>query len=483
MNKIVWRHLITRRLSVQTAIAWNYGFTTALNQHYQTGINNTLTYYNGKKTDYFVDNNELLKLNTDLDALLKKPECVKSLMPEAKEFLEQTYNSILKAITGAGAMPDKRLADIFSEFSKYHMNYYTRMWMVFRISERIILNIEALLGAMNLPEEEVKEITRVLSIPLIPNDVINERIDLLKIALLKDNTNMKEMNVLLKKHTEQYQHIPMFGFDHEPYTMEHFAKELEMVREPHKELAGIKESFKCRKKEFEAVLTKLNPTEELNNLIMMLKDAVVLRDYRDMIRQKMNLALSDFYREIGARIGLTLKETALLTNEEIEDHLAQSKQFSNDEIAKRKESFLLIQKDKVIVLYSGAEARRRAEGLQLYKPTTLDGMIQGRPASPGKVQGIARIVHTNLDLKKVQEGDILVAPMTRQDFVPVMRKTAAIVTNEGGVTCHAAIICRELGIPCVVGTQNATEMLHDGDLIEVDAATGIIRKIKRKSNI
>ena len=68
--------------------------------------------------------------------------------------------------------------------------------------------------------------------------------------------------------------------------------------------------------------------------------------------------------------------------------------------------------------------------------------------------------------------------MTRQDFVAVMRKVAAIVTNEGGVTCHAAIIARELGLPCVVGTKIATEVLRDGDLVEVNANKGIVKKLK-----
>ena len=66
--------------------------------------------------------------------------------------------------------------------------------------------------------------------------------------------------------------------------------------------------------------------------------------------------------------------------------------------------------------------------------------------------------------------------MTRQDFVPVMRKAAAIVTNEGGQTCHAAIIARELNKPCIVGTKNATDMFSDGDLIEVNG--GNVRRLE-----
>jgi pyruvate,water dikinase len=79
---------------------------------------------------------------------------------------------------------------------------------------------------------------------------------------------------------------------------------------------------------------------------------------------------------------------------------------------------------------------------------------------------------------KIRSGDILVCPMTTPDYVPSMKRARAIITDEGGITCHAAIIARELKIPCVVGTKIATQVLRDGDKVEVDAGKGIIRIIK-----
>ncbi len=74
-------------------------------------------------------------------------------------------------------------------------------------------------------------------------------------------------------------------------------------------------------------------------------------------------------------------------------------------------------------------------------------------------------------------GDILVTTMTRPDFMQLMRKAKAVVTDEGGIICHAAIVSRELGIPCIIGTKNATKILNTGDQIEMDLKTGIIKKI------
>jgi len=80
---------------------------------------------------------------------------------------------------------------------------------------------------------------------------------------------------------------------------------------------------------------------------------------------------------------------------------------------------------------------------------------------------------------KLKQGDILVTTMTTPDFLFIMKKAAGFITDEGGITCHAAIVSRELKIPCIIGTKIATKVLKDGDLVEVDAKKGIVRIIKR----
>src|SRR3989344_1497134 len=110
MNTINWQHLVTRRLAVQVAIAWNYGFGSHFYKKYGTGINNTLVYFNGKKTDYFVDGDELRKFNEDLDKLLNDPKVVATLIPEAKTFVEETYATIKKMVQDADTLLDIELS-------------------------------------------------------------------------------------------------------------------------------------------------------------------------------------------------------------------------------------------------------------------------------------------------------------------------------------------------------------------------------------
>lgn len=105
------------------------------------------------------------------------------------------------------------------------------------------------------------------------------------------------------------------------------------------------------------------------------------------------------------------------------------------------------------------------------------GEIKGRTAQPGKVTGVVKIIRIKADTSKISPGDILVTEMTNPDYVPYMKIAGAIVTDEGGATCHAAIASRELKIPCIVGTRVATKMLKDGDMVEVDADKGIVKII------
>ena len=101
-------------------------------------------------------------------------------------------------------------------------------------------------------------------------------------------------------------------------------------------------------------------------------------------------------------------------------------------------------------------------------------ILKGETASAGVYSGRVRMVHNPSELSKIEKGDILVTTMTTPDMVPAMQRAGAIVTNEGGMTCHAAIVSREMGIPCIVGTEHATEVLKDDEIITVHASRGVI---------
>ena len=112
----------------------------------------------------------------------------------------------------------------------------------------------------------------------------------------------------------------------------------------------------------------------------------------------------------------------------------------------------------------GSDTRRAGEQL-----------LSGLGASRGRASGPVRVLHTPDEGVQLAAGEVLVAPMTSPDWLPAMRRAAALVTDEGGMTCHAAIVSREIGLPCVVGTRKATTTLRDGQVVTVDGDRGEIR--------
>ena len=108
--------------------------------------------------------------------------------------------------------------------------------------------------------------------------------------------------------------------------------------------------------------------------------------------------------------------------------------------------------------------------------------LKGTIACTGKARGTVCIILLKIDpskdIERMKKGDVLVSPTTGPELMLAIKKASAIVTDEGGLMSHAAVISRELKIPCIVGTKNATQILKDGDLVEVDAEKGIVRKIK-----
>ena len=145
---------------------------------------------------------------------------------------------------------------------------------------------------------------------------------------------------------------------------------------------------------------------------------------------------------------------------QMEDHY----RFPQDiEWAKENNEIYILQTRPVTTIKEPTEAE-----LEIQAPA----LLTGAPASPGIASGPAKIILEASQIDKVKTGDILVAEITTPDFVPAMKRAVAIVTNRGGRTAHAAIVSRELGIPCVVGAEGATTALTDGQVITVDGSHG-----------
>ena len=160
----------------------------------------------------------------------------------------------------------------------------------------------------------------------------------------------------------------------------------------------------------------------------------------------------------------------------------KSKYFSADTLNDRIKFSVFHQKNEKAKIYSGEKAKKFIFGLNFEKEKKIKvDCLSGTCACPGKAKGAVKIINLPEEMDKMNKGDIMVAHTTFPALVPAMKKASAIITDDGGVTCHAAIVARELKTPTIVGTKVATEILRDGDRVEVDADKGIIKIINKKN--
>lgn len=152
------------------------------------------------------------------------------------------------------------------------------------------------------------------------------------------------------------------------------------------------------------------------------------------------------------------------------DKLQKHYYFPQDaEWAKEKGKLYLVQTRPVTTIVETTKVVKDNKGQ--FKIASAPILV-GSPASPGIGTGPIKILKNPKEIQKIQKGDILVAPMTSPDYVPAMKKSAGIITDQGGQTSHAAIVSRELGIPCIVGTKTATKILKDGQIVTVNGEAG-----------
>jgi phosphoenolpyruvate synthase/pyruvate phosphate dikinase len=191
-------------------------------------------------------------------------------------------------------------------------------------------------------------------------------------------------------------------------------------------------------------------------------------------RKKCNLiadhVLIRFLEEVSRRTGHPMEIMRNATTAELAAILRGSADM--EDIEKRHETeFTFYSKVCGRYVESVMEPGRR------YKEAAVEHVreLRGTPASHGKVEAEVVVITREDEFDKMKEGAILVSVMTRPEYTPLMKKAKGIITDEGGLTCHAAVVSREFKIPCVVGARNASRILKDGDIVELDADKGMVR--------
>jgi len=251
-----------------------------------------------------------------------------------------------------------------------------------------------------------------------------------------------------------------------PFALLRELKEL-IRKNPLKILKQIQSEKRKIKKVQKEILIKMS--KKIRYWVKLGQDALYFRNRRIEDSSIFYFYAHSLLDEWGRRHNLLYNDVIWLTQEEI-----LNEKFNRKEIQKRKKDYILEMKEGKWNLYAGKEIKKY--NLKIKDITKKE--IKGVVANPGIAYGRVRIA-TPYTFPLLKKGEILVTNMTTPQAVPYLKKIKAIVTNEGGFTCHAAIVSRELGIPCIIGTKIATKVLKDGDLVEVDAEKGIIKVIKK----
>lgn len=178
---------------------------------------------------------------------------------------------------------------------------------------------------------------------------------------------------------------------------------------------------------------------------------------------KMDKSIRNIFPELKEYYGvITMKE------------FIEEKFPSKEELEKRYNHYILF--DNILETDKSFSEISREQDFEIIEKE-INEKIEGMVVSKGNAKGRVKIIFKEEDLDKVNEGDVLVSPMTTPDHIVAMEKASAFVTDEGGLLCHAAIVSREMNKPCIVGTKNATKVLKDNDLVFVDCEKGIVEKI------
>jgi len=247
-----------------------------------------------------------------------------------------------------------------------------------------------------------------------------------------------------------------------------------------KKLQLIEKGQAIKEKEYRKWLRSLNKDQQ--KLVIYLQAIMELRDIRKDDIAKFYTAMYRVAERIFAEAGVSHKLIMYYTFDELlkgPDYLISHAK----EVRERKKGFTALvhyngQIEYQIGLFN--QTKKILHDFFMKNRGSNLRELRGQVGSPGRTKGKIKIILNIIaESKRFKKGDILVTGMTRPEFVPLMRRALAVITDEGGITCHAAIVSRELGIPCIIGTKIATQVFKDGDLVEVDANKGVVRKLKK----
>lgn len=381
-------------------------------------------------------------------------EKVKMLTDEELTKIFENYISLYKQLRGQRNIYYHFLGKILEDYLKNILFQYTKE------------NIQAHFTLLTTtPEPTWAEEEKVSFLKLI---------SLLQKGFTKDHPEFQQK---LEQHEKWFR---AFMFDyHGPqvldikYFLTKIDNYLSEEKSAEKELREMKEKRESFLQRQEVLAAELGLSSSEKKYFRTMQLLILWKEHKKKVHSKSHVPFQTVLMpEICRRINMPFQYARFLDDDELVDAL-RNKSVNSSQLQQRAEHFTIIHTPSGKQILSGNQALEYNE--QLKPKYEFKETLTGSPASMGKHQGKVVLVMNEQDLSKVQTGNVLVTTMTKPQYILAMQRAGAFVTDSGGITCHAAIIAREMEKPCVVGTNMATKVLKDGDVVEVDANAGTVR--------
>ena len=310
-----------------------------------------------------------------------------------------------------------------------------------------------------------------------------ERESLIKLAeeYEKNKHDISAIRRAIKTHINKFKHLSLVAFYQKPMNEGSIVNELESIlskgiRQEKKYLTNLKN----RSAEINEIFKKLDCDKFEILKIKTLRAWAFIANNDDHYVMGAIRKLWPLWGEIAKRLKISFNQLIEATSSEIEHWIEEGfiSRKMKDELSDRVIKSAIIMDPEIRILAGRALNSYYRKEVSV---TNLDrkSIIKGISATKGKSRGRVKILRDIRDISKIKKGDILVAVYTYPAIVSAIRAANAVVTDQGGLLSHAAIVSREFNKPCIVGTKIATQVLHDGDLVEVDADRGMVRILEK----
>ncbi|MFH0972176.1 MAG: PEP-utilizing enzyme [Candidatus Micrarchaeota archaeon] len=444
----------------------------------------------GIRARYYIRRKETLALGEYfVNKLLKNPELYVRALAELKAEIGK-IDAIREKLneTRIKSASDSELFRFEEQINAHYRNCLQKGYIVepayFYLEHAIRGDLGKFLSKKGLEKEYSKYFVNLTPIAGEPFHVSEEK------GLLRILANMTKEGMSAPTKKMLSKHASEFYWINDSYAKTRELDEgyfLKMIREkrknkenPNEKLAEIEKKEMERKLGMKNALSELELPKHIEKHLVLVGKIAYIQDTRKIGILKCVHISDILLKEIARRFRIPHPLILYMAPNEINEAGLKGRALIRSLEARSKYCLLLFRNSGTI-LYSGKEAREfEKKILGDYDPQKHEATasIRGICASLGYAVGRARIVLSAKDIGKVRKGEVLVVASTRPDMVPAMKNACAIVTNEGGITSHAAIVSRELGKPCIIGTKIATKAFQDGDLLEVKANHGEVNKLE-----